>query len=188
MKAKVTFVTSKIWEHFATEFTLKERKQCLLSRYIKIKCLQQRIVYTRIWSVNFHISYRLRQIFKGVFTQYRKVAFRGATKSYSVNRGTQRQFSKNICSEDDWRSRIFGTFVVKISCLPASPRIFEHLKNDITAHFWRIFTLKRLPRIFGSLFSSWNFNEIFSWKVSFDPYNFRITRLSPTKSEQMENF
>ena len=26
---------------------------------------------------------------------------------------TQRQFSENICSEDDLRSRIFGTFVVK---------------------------------------------------------------------------
>ena len=35
------------------------------------------------------------------------------------DRGTQRQFSKNICSEDDLRSRIFGTFVVKfLACLP----------------------------------------------------------------------
>ena len=36
--------------------------------------------------------------------------------SLSLNywlRGTQRQFSENICSEDDLRSRIFGTFVVK---------------------------------------------------------------------------
>ena len=31
-------------------------------------------------------------------------------------RGTQRQFSENICSEDDLRSRIFGTFVVKSTC------------------------------------------------------------------------
>ena len=37
-----------------------------------------------------------------------------------------------ICSEDDLRSRIFGTF---IACLPAPPRIFEHLKNSIIAHF-----------------------------------------------------
>ena len=29
------------------------------------------------------------------------------------HRGTQRQFSENICSEDDLRSRIFGTFLVK---------------------------------------------------------------------------
>ena len=37
---------------------------------------------------------------------------------YSV-RGTQRQFSENICSEDDLRSRILGTFVVKfLACLP----------------------------------------------------------------------
>ena len=36
-----------------------------------------------------------------------------------ILRGTQRQFSKNICSEDDLRSRIFGTFVVKfLACLP----------------------------------------------------------------------
>ena len=35
------------------------------------------------------------------------------------NRGTQRQFSQNICSEDDLRSRIFGTFVKKfLACLP----------------------------------------------------------------------
>ena len=34
-------------------------------------------------------------------------------------RGTQRQFSENICWEDDLRSRIFGTFVVKfLACLP----------------------------------------------------------------------
>ena len=35
------------------------------------------------------------------------------------SRGMQRQFLENICSEDDWRSRIFGTFVVKfLACLP----------------------------------------------------------------------
>ena len=34
-------------------------------------------------------------------------------------RVTQRQFSENICSEDDLRSRIFGTLVVKfLACLP----------------------------------------------------------------------
>ena len=34
-------------------------------------------------------------------------------------RGTQRQFSENICSEDYLKSRIFGTFVVKfLACLP----------------------------------------------------------------------
>ena len=35
------------------------------------------------------------------------------------DRGTQQQFSENICSEDDLRSRIFGTFVVKfLASLP----------------------------------------------------------------------
>ena len=39
--------------------------------------------------------------------------------NFSNFRGTQRQFSKNICSEDDLRSRIFGTFFVKfLACLP----------------------------------------------------------------------
>ena len=34
-------------------------------------------------------------------------------------RGTQRQFSENISSEDDLRSRIVETFVVKfLACLP----------------------------------------------------------------------
>ena len=82
---------------------------------------------------------------------------------------TQRQFSENICSEHDLRSRIFGTFVAcqnirfpslfaagcvsretspaakseekrmfsqaRISCLPASPRIFEHLKKWYNCSF-----------------------------------------------------
>ena len=33
--------------------------------------------------------------------------------NFSNFRGTQRQFSKNICSEDDLGFRIFGTFLVK---------------------------------------------------------------------------
>ena len=40
-------------------------------------------------------------------------------KSSRLDRGTQRQFSENICSEDDLRSRIFGTFFGKfLACLP----------------------------------------------------------------------
>ena len=39
--------------------------------------------------------------------------------AWAYNTGTQRQFLENICSEDDLRSRIFGTFVVKfVACLP----------------------------------------------------------------------
>ena len=50
-------------------------------------------------------------------------------------RGTQRQFSENICSEDDLRSRIFGRFVVKfLACLPLL-RFSNSLKNGIIAHF-----------------------------------------------------
>ena len=64
-------------------------------------------------------------------------------------RGTKRQFSENICSEDDLRSRIFGIFFVKfLACLPS-----KHLKIAIIAHFKQIFTLKSSTRFFGSLFS-----------------------------------
>ena len=36
-----------------------------------------------------------------------------------ILRGTQRQFSENICSEDDLTSGIFGTFVVIfLACRP----------------------------------------------------------------------
>ena len=44
-------------------------------------------------------------------------------------------FRENICSEGDLRCRIFGPFVVTVSCLPASPRIFEYLQNGIITHF-----------------------------------------------------
>ena len=37
----------------------------------------------------------------------------GFVDTATLIRSTQRQFSENICSEDDLRSRIFGTFVVK---------------------------------------------------------------------------
>ena len=47
----------------------------------------------------------------------------------------------------------FRNICFKMSCLPASPRIFEHLKKGIIAHFKLIFTLKRSPRIFGRPFS-----------------------------------
>ena len=50
-------------------------------------------------------------------------------------RGTKRQFSENICSEDDLISGIFGTFVVKfLACLPLLG-FSEHLKNGIITHF-----------------------------------------------------
>ena len=40
-------------------------------------------------------------------------------KPIKTFRGTQRQFLENISSEDDFRSRIFGTFFVKfLACLP----------------------------------------------------------------------
>ena len=100
-----------------------------------------------------------------------------------LSRGTQRQFSENIWSENDLRSRIFGTFFSKISCLSASPRIFEHLKSGIIAHFNGFLPQKGHLQFSEAFFLA----EIFE-KVSFDAYNFWITRLSARKSEQMKNF
>ena len=50
-----------------------------------------------------------------------KVLIKRVTWFYwkSLKQGTQRQFSQNICSEDDLRCGIFVTFVVKfLACLP----------------------------------------------------------------------
>ena len=51
------------------------------------------------------------------------------TSIRTVIRGTQRQFSENICSEDDLRSRIFGTFAVKFlaSGAPNEDIVQNHL-------------------------------------------------------------
>ena len=95
-------------------------------------------------------------------------------------RGTQRQFSENICSEDDLRYRFFGTFVVKfLACLPLLG--FSNTYG-IIAQFLTDSYPKKVSK---------NFREPLFWlKFSkiFDPYNFRITRLSARKSEQMKNF
>ena len=57
------------------------------------------------------------------------------TMHNQCNRGTHRQFSENICSEDDLRSRIFGTFFVKfLACLPLLG-FSRHLQNGIITHF-----------------------------------------------------
>ena len=48
-----------------------------------------------------------------------KTKMRVRDKGVPYIRSIQRQFSENICSEDDLRLRIFGTFVVKfLACLP----------------------------------------------------------------------
>ena len=71
----------------------------------------------------------------------------------------------------------FRNICCKISFLPASPMIFEHIWHNcplLTDSY-----PKRVTK---------NFREPFFQKVSFDPYNFRITGLSARKSDQMKNF
>ena len=104
-------------------------------------------------------------------------------KSFSHQTGAPNDNFRKISVRKTIWDQNFRNVCCKTSCLPASPRIFEHLKNGKIANFYRIFTLKRSPRIFGSLFSGWNFRQ-----GKFRSYNFRITRLSARKSEQMKNF
>ena len=60
--------------------------------------------------------------------------------------------------------------------------IFEHLRNGKIAIFNGFLPQKGHLEFSGAFFLA----EIFE-QVSFDPYNFRITRLSARKSEQMKN-
>ena len=85
-----------------------------------------------------------------------------------VLRGTQRQFSKNVCLEDDLRSRIFGAFVVKfLACLPWDFETSKKWYNTCPLFFLTDFYPKKV---------TWNFQgafflaEIFK-KVRFDSYN-----------------
>ena len=48
----------------------------------------------------------------------------------AYHRGTQRQFLENICSEDDLRYTIFGTFVVKFLACPPFQRFSNPLKME----------------------------------------------------------
>ena len=88
-------------------------------------------------------------------------------KTYTLFRGTQRQLLENICSEDDLRSRIFGTFKKWYNC----PFLTDFYPTEGQLEFSGDFLLAEMPE-----------------KISFDPYNFLIGRLSARKSEQMKNF
>ena len=78
----------------------------------------------------------------------------------------------------------FRNIFCKISCLPASPRIFERLKKRNNCLCLTDYYPKKSHLEFsGAFFLAGIFEQ-----VSLDLYNFRITRLSARKSEQMKNF
>jgi len=98
--------------------------------------------------------------------------------------GTQSQFLENICSEHDLRCRIFGTFVVEfLACLPllGSSNILKSYNCPFVTDFYP----KKVT--WNSFREPFFLAEIFE-KVSFDPFNFRTTRLSSRKSEQMKKY
>ena len=70
-----------------------------IGRFQRVLVLPLFVIYTTYIRTTAYVRYILNHVMKSV-------------------RGTQRQFSENICSEDDLRSRISGTFVVKfLACL-----------------------------------------------------------------------
>ena len=76
-----------------------------------------------------------------------------------------RDVSEIICYACAERSRIFVTFVVKFSaCLPLLG--FSNIQKMVYLLIFNGFlTLWRSPRIFGSLFSSWNFRKGKFWSL-----------------------
>ena len=105
---------------------------------------------------------------------------------FRMVRDTQRQFSENICSEDDLRSRICY-ICCKICCLPASSSLplqdFRTSKKWYNCPFLTDFYPKEVTQNSGAFFLA----EIFE-NESCDSYNVRITRLSARKSEKMKIF
>ena len=72
-------------------------------------------------SLNYNKQQRAKRVDRVVSRQlsHRVLNFMMGLVNCVFNRGTQRQFFENICSEDDLRTRIFETFVVKFpACLP----------------------------------------------------------------------
>ena len=62
-------------------------------------------------------------------------SFKITCKHWRNIRGTQRQLSENICSEDDLRSSIFGTFVIKfLACRPLGFSNIQKM-HGVIAHF-----------------------------------------------------
>ena len=76
----------------------------------------------------------------------------GRWRKLNHHRGTQRQFSGEYLFGRRFENQNFQNICCKISCLPASPRIFEHLQNGIITHFKRIFTLKKATQNFREPF------------------------------------
>ena len=95
--------------------------------------------------------YKLRSTCKEIEERLKKKFDVGV---WTLNRGTQRQFSGKYLFGRRFENQNFRNICCEISCLPASPRIFEHLQNGIITHFKRIFTLKKATQ---------NFREPFFW-------------------------
>ena len=107
----------------------------------------------------------------------------GRQRKFDCIRGTQREFSENICSEDDLRSTIFGTFVVNF-LLAFLSQDFRTSKKWYNCQIFNGF----LPYKGHLEFSRALFLAKIFEKASFGPYNFQITRLPARKSEGIKNF
>ena len=84
----------------------------------KMKCYK-RLIYKQFVQVSGVCGPQFLSNLPKRFTHLYRASESFVSTSGCTNiRGTQRQFSENICSEDDSRSRIFGTSAVKfLACL-----------------------------------------------------------------------
>ena len=79
------------------------------------------VYYTTLYSTPRHTIFRRIYWARELLEKWGNQSKRQLCKEIGCScfKGTQHQFSENFCSEDDLRSRIFGTFVVKfLACLP----------------------------------------------------------------------
>ena len=128
------------WKHFRTEYSRPNRCK----------------------KVVFHM-FRLWYVPTGSVKPMSKSATAKLICKLIRSRGTQRQFSENICSEGDLRSRIFWTFVVKfLVCLPLLG--FSNIYKMVQLPIFNGFYPKKGHLGFSGAFSWLKFNF---WKGKF---------------------
>ena len=100
--------------------------------------------YVKIWALHIH-SQRLEPSMKNLL-KWMDEEMTARLRSGATIRKTQGHptaiFGKYLFGRR-FETNNFRNICCKIYCLPASPRVFEHLKKGIITHFKRTFTLKK---------------------------------------------
>ena len=88
------------------KFTYGSRETELLAKAAQDQCIEIRGCAYKLFTMQRKKNHWDVSPFNGNFIKPFATIF---TLELGNNKGTQRQFLENICSEDDLRSRIFGT-------------------------------------------------------------------------------